>query len=41
MTLTYPLTLSRTCEAIAVLEVHRLHSFGEYDLVEVTYGNEG
>jgi len=32
---------SRTCEAIAVLEVHALHAFGEHELVDGTCGTEG
>ena len=36
MTFTHPLTLSRTCEAPAVLEVHGLHSFGKLQLGDVT-----
>ena len=39
--ITHPLTLSRTCEALAVVEVHGLHAFGEYDLVDGTCGREG
>ena len=41
MTITHPLTLSRTCEARAVLEVHGLHTLGEHDLVDGTCGREG
>ena len=41
MTITHPLTPSRTCEARAVVEVHTLHSFGEYDLIDGTCGREG
>jgi hypothetical protein len=32
---------SRTCEAIAAVEVHSLHAFGEHDLVDSTCGREG
>ena len=28
--------LGRTCEAVAPLEVHCLHAFGEHDLVDST-----
>ena len=38
---THPLTVSRTCEALAEGEVHGLHSFGEYDLVDSACGREG
>ena len=41
MNLTHTLTFSRTCEALAVAEVHALHAFGEYDLVDSTCGREG
>ena len=41
MTFTRPLTLSRTCEALADREVHGLHAFGEHDLVDGTCGREG
>ena len=41
MTITHLLTLSRTCEALAEAEVHALHAFGEYDLVDSTCGREG
>ena len=41
MTITHPLTLSRTCEALAELEVHGLHAVGEHDLVDGTCGREG
>ena len=41
MTITHPLTLSRTCEACAVAEVHALHSVGEHDLVDSACGREG
>ena len=34
MATTHPLTASRTCEAIALLEVHGLYAFGEHDLVD-------
>jgi len=34
------LTLSRTCEALAVAEVHAMQSFGEYDLVDSACGRE-
>ena len=40
MTFTHTL-LSRTCEALAVLEVHAMHAFGEHDLVDGTCGREG
>ena len=36
----YP-TLSRTCEALALIEVHGLHAFGEHDLVDSACGWEG
>ena len=39
--ITHPLTLSHTCEALAVAEVHGLHSFGEYELVDSACGREG
>ena len=35
------LTLSRTCDVLAVAEVHVLHSFGEHDLVDGTCEREG
>ena len=38
---THPLTLSRTCEALAPLEVHGLHAVGEHELVDSTCGREG
>ena len=38
MTLTHPSTLCRTCDAIAVLEVHALHALGEHELVDSTCG---
>ena len=41
MTFTHPLTLSRTCEAKAVAEVHGQHAFGEYDLVDGTCERKG
>ena len=41
MTFTHPLTLSRTCEAIAEAEVHLLHAHGEHDLVDSACGREG
>ena len=41
LTITHLLFLSRTCEAPAVAEVHGLHAFGEYDLVDGTCGREG
>ena len=41
MNLTHILTLSRTCEALAVAEVHTLHAFGEHDLVDSACGREG
>ena len=41
MNLTHPLTLSRTCEALAVAEVHGLHAFGEHELVDSACGWEG
>ena len=31
----------RTCEALAVSEVHTLHAFGEHDLVDGACGREG
>ena len=40
MTITHP-EISRTCEARAAAEVHGLHAFGEYDLVDSTCGREG
>ena len=40
MNLTHPLTLSRTCKALAVIEVHTLHAFGELELVDSTCGWE-
>jgi hypothetical protein len=36
MNLTHPLTLSRTCKALAVIEVHTLHALGKHDLVDST-----
>jgi hypothetical protein len=39
MNLTHPI-ISRTCEAIAFLEVHILHAFGKHDLVDSTCGQE-
>jgi hypothetical protein len=36
MNLTHSLTLSRTCDAFAVVEVHTLHALGEHDLVDST-----
>ena len=41
MTFTHTLTLSRTGEARAPLEVHGLHAFGEHDLVDSTCGKKG
>ena len=41
LTITHPLTLSRTCEALAVAEVHALHSFGEYEFVDSACEREG
>ena len=41
MTITHPLTVSRTCDALAVVEVHGLHAVGEHDLADVTCGREG
>ena len=41
MTLTLPLTVSRTCEALAVTEVHALHRLGEHDLVDLACGRGG
>jgi hypothetical protein len=41
MTITHPSTLCRTCEVIAVLEVHALHALGEHDLVDITCRWEG
>ena len=41
MAFTHPLTLGRTCEALAVAEVHALHAFGEHDLVDSACGREG
>ena len=35
------LHLSRTCEALAVKEVHGLHALGEYELVDGTWEREG
>ena len=35
MTLTHPVTLSRTGEAIALVEVHGLHSHGKVHLPDV------
>ena len=35
MTITHP-EISRTCEVLAVGEVHGLHSVGEHDLVDGT-----
>ena len=34
-------TLSRTCDALAVGEVHTLHAVGEHDLTDITCGWEG
>ena len=39
MTITHP--LSRTCEALAAVEVHTLHALREHDLVDGTCGGEG
>ena len=41
MNLTHSLTLSRTCDAFAAVEVHTLHALGEHDLADVTCGREG
>ena len=41
MILTLPLIVSRTCEALAVTEVHALHALGELDLVDGTCRKEG
>ena len=41
MNLTHSLTFSRTCEALAVTEVHALHALGELDLVDGTCRKEG
>ena len=35
------LTLSRTCEARAQVEVHILHAVGEHELVDSACGREG
>ena len=35
------LTLSRTCEALAVVEVHDLHAHGKHELVDGTCGGKG
>ena len=40
MTITHPLTISRTFEATARLEVHGLHALGEHDLTDITCGWE-
>ena len=37
---THPLTISRTCEAMAPIERHVLHSVGEQELVDGTCGRE-
>ena len=41
LTITRPLTLSRTCKALAAVEVHLLHAFGEHDLVDSAFGRDG
>ena len=41
MTFTHTLTLRLTGEALAHLEVHFLHAFGEHDLADGTCGREG
>ena len=38
MTLTHPLNLSRTGEALAVAELYSLHSVGEHELADVPCG---
>ena len=38
LTITHTLSVSRTCEALAVEEVHGLHALGEHDLVDRTCG---
>ena len=40
MTITHPPN-RRTCDVLAVLEVHTLHALGEHDLVDSTCGREG
>ena len=35
------LTLSRTCDALAPIEVDTLHAFGKHDLVDGTFGWKG
>ena len=40
LTITRP-ELGRTCEALAEVEVHGLHSFGECELVDSACGREG
>ena len=40
MTINFP-EISRTSKFRALLEVHGLHAFGEYDLVDSTCGREG
>ena len=40
MTITHS-NLSRTCDAVAVVEVHTLHALGEHDLVDSTCEREG
>jgi hypothetical protein len=37
---THPLTLSRTCEARALCEVHRLHAHGKLQMCDVPCENE-
>ena len=39
MIITHP-KLSRTCDALAALEVHCLHALGKHDLVDSTCGWE-
>ena len=41
MNLTHPLTLSRTCEALAEAEVYALHTPGKHDLVDLACEGEG
>jgi hypothetical protein len=41
MNITHPKNISRTCDALAALEAHCLHTLGEHDLADVTCGREG
>ena len=41
LTITHTLTLSRTCDALAVREVHALHAHGKVQMGDVTCEKRG